>query len=88
MKTAVVICPGQASRIPFAAPAATPAAAVAPVTSPVAEEAQFRRFDAPASAAQGLPVAATHGGSALDPEETERSLRAALSSLQRISGAA
>lgn len=84
----VVIFPGQASRIPFAAPAATPAAAVAPVTSPVAEEAQFRRFDAPASAAQGVPVAATHSGFALDPEETERSLRTALSNLQRISGAA
>lgn len=84
----VVIFPGQASRIAFAAPGATQAAAVPPVTSPVAEETQFRRFDAPASATQGVTVAATQGGSALDPEETERSLRAALSSLQRISGAA
>lgn len=84
----VVIFPGQASRIPFAPPAGTPVSDVAPVTSPAQESGQFRRFDAPANAAPGVPVAATNASSALDPEETERSLRAALSSLQRISGAA
>ncbi|HOA47924.1 MAG TPA: hypothetical protein PKJ55_00670 [Novosphingobium sp.] len=94
----VVIFPGQASRpapipaqfapiAPFAAPIATGAAATAP-GEPV-ETAPFRRFDAPAQAGQGQPVAsAPTPGPALDPAETERALRSALASLQRMSGAA
>lgn len=75
----VVIFPGQAVPSPqgFAAPA------------PSAEDAgPFRRFDAPASAGQGQPVAANEGVSAVAPEEAERALRSALANLQRMSGAA
>ncbi len=91
----VVIFPGQASRpapIPaqFAPPAqfAAPAASAPAMTEP-GEVASFRRFDAPAQAGQGQPVAAAPAPSpALDPVETERALRSALASLQRMSGAA
>ncbi|MFC0590029.1 hypothetical protein ACFFF7_11440 [Novosphingobium aquiterrae] len=76
----VVIFPGQIPSAP---------SEVAPVISPVAEEhAAFRRFDAPASAGQGQPIAGNTAAPMLDADEAERSLRAALANLQRISGAA
>ncbi|MFM5886359.1 MAG: hypothetical protein ACKOQ3_13715 [Novosphingobium sp.] len=81
----VVIFPGQASA------AMSPGAIsdVAPVVSPVPEEhSGFRRFDAPAAAGQGQPIAGNSAAPALDAEEAERSLRSALANLQRISGAA
>lgn len=74
----VVIFPGQAP-VP-ANPA--PASAVAEAATP------FRRFDAPGSAEKGQPVAANLATPAVDPTEAERALRAALSNLQRMSGAA
>jgi hypothetical protein len=54
----------------------------------VDEAVPFRRFDSPSSAGQGQPSAANEAASALPPEETERALRSALASLQRMSGAA
>ena len=74
----VVIFPGQA---PHIAPilAAAPEAEV---------DNAFRRFDAPSSAGQGQPVAATSAATTVDPAEAERALRAALNNLQRMSGAA
>lgn len=91
----VVIFPGQASRpAAIAAQFAPPASFAAPVppapaVSDAGEVASFRRFDAPAQAGQGQPVAAAPTpGPALDPVETERALRSALASLQRMSGAA
>lgn len=76
----VVIFPGQIPSAP---------SQVAPVISPVAEEhAAFRRFDAPASAGQGQPIAGNTAAPMLDADEAERSLRSALANLQRISGAA
>ena len=78
----VVIFPGQAPRP--AAPAAASGAA-----DPAEADGSFRRFDAPSSAGQGQPLAAANNGlSAVDPAEAERALRAALSNLQRMSGAA
>ncbi len=78
----VVIFPGQAPR-----PAAPAAAAGA--LDPTEADGSFRRFDAPSSAGQGQPLAAANNGlSAVDPAEAERALRAALSNLQRMSGAA
>ena len=78
----VVIFPGQAPR-----PAARAAALGA--ADPAEADGSFRRFDAPSSAGQGQPLAAANNGlSAVDPAEAERALRAALSNLQRISGAA
>lgn len=72
----LVIFPGEDAREsgPFARPAlaAEPAAPVEPAPAPAAPGAE-RLFDAPAR----------H-----DPEETERALRAALATLQRMSGAA
>ncbi|MFM5924609.1 MAG: hypothetical protein ACKOPG_10550 [Novosphingobium sp.] len=50
--------------------------------------AQFRRFDAPASAESGQPIAANAGAPAIDADEAERALRSALANLQRMSGAA
>jgi len=47
----------------------------------------FRAFDAPSSAGQGAPIAASQTGPAIDPGEAERALRSALANLQRISGA-
>lgn len=70
----VVIFPGQA---PFAR---QPEAA--------AEEASFRRFDAPSAAGSGQPTAAGDANPAVAPDEAERVLRAALANLQRMSGAA
>lgn len=56
---------------------------------PQAEEAApFRRFDAPANAEQGQPIAADNAAPAVDREEAERALRMALANLQRMSGAA
>jgi hypothetical protein len=74
----VVIFPGQAPQI-------MPLAAAAPTG---AEDNGFRRFDAPASAGQGQPVAANTAASLVDPAEAAQALRAALSNLQRMSGAA
>ena len=74
----VVIFPGQAALVvPLGAGA-----------SPVSEDSGFRRFDAPASAGQGQPVAAGNEGAMIDPAEASQALRAALSNLQRMSGAA
>lgn len=75
----VVIFPGQA-----------PAAAAAPVApfAATAEPAPFRRFDAPAAAGQGQPVAINSAPQAVEQGEAEQALRAALSNLQRMSGAA
>lgn len=59
------------------------------MTRPTLEEAApFRRFDAPANAEQGQPVAAGQVGPTVDREEAERALRMALANLQRMSGAA
>ncbi len=76
----VVIFPGQAARN-----SASPApAAIVP-----SEVTSLRRFDAPSSAAIGQPIAASAPTAAApDAEETERALRAALATLQRMSGAA
>ena len=74
----VVIFPGQAALVvPLGAGA-----------SPASEDSGFRRFDAPASAGQGQPVAAGNEGAMIDPAEASQALRAALSNLQRMSGAA
>ncbi len=78
----VVIFPGQA-------PPSAAQAAVLGIPAAASDEGSFRRFDAPASAGQGQPLAAAvHAMPPVDPAETERSLRAALSNLQRMSGAA
>lgn len=77
----VVVFPGHGSR-PFAAPAPT-ATAFEPATEPL-DEAAGRRFDPPGVAAQAAAAAAPQQ----DPEESERALRAALATLQRMSGAA
>jgi hypothetical protein len=76
----VVIFPGQA---PVQSAPVQPAPfAAAP------EAAPFRRFDSPGSAEQGQQVAANPAVRAIDPGEADRALRAALSNLQRMSGAA
>ena len=72
----VVIFPGQMARHDLAASAASGDAPV-----------PFRRFDAPASAGQGQPVAASEAP-AVDRDEADRALRLALANLQRMSGAA
>ena len=72
----VVIFPGQA---PHLAPGATSAAA---------DEAGFRRFDAPAAAGQGQPIAASAAAPSMGSDEADQALRAALANLQRMSGAA
>ncbi len=75
----VVIFPGQSVPPP---PIAQPAAIGG------AEPTPFRRFDAPANAGQGQPVAANETASAMPPEEAEQALRSVLANLQRMSGAA
>jgi hypothetical protein len=70
----VVIFPGQA-----------PLASVPPAAN---NDASFRQFDAPGNAGAGQPIAASDSGPAVAPDEAERVLRAALSNLQRMSGAA
>ncbi len=87
----VVVFPGQLAR--FAAspaeatgsePASSPASA--PASSPATG---LRRFDPPGSAPRGSGAdAAGQSQPGTDPEATERALRAALSTLQRMSGAA
>lgn len=92
----VVIFPGQAARSSAAAAAPDmPASPFAPTfvqaTEPpeASDDAQtFRRFDAPTAANFGQPLAAAPIVAQQDPAETERALRAALASLQRMSGAA
>ena len=74
----VVIFPGQVVHV-------APLAAAPPVAG---EDNGFRRFDAPASAGQGQPVAANTAAAPVDPVEAAQALRAALSNLQRMSGAA
>ncbi|HEX4848455.1 MAG TPA: hypothetical protein VFV30_09940, partial [Novosphingobium sp.] len=71
----VVIFPGQAPR---------------PVEAPAMADPNggFRRFDAPASAGQGQPIAANQAAPSVAPDEAEQALRAALANLQRMSGAA
>jgi hypothetical protein len=71
----VVIFPGQAPMQPAPSSAAPQAA-------------PFRRFDAPVAAGQGVQVAASAIAPTVDPGEADRALRAALSNLQRMSGAA
>jgi hypothetical protein len=70
----VVIFPGQMAR---------PASSVN-----TDDGGSFRRFDAPASAGQGQPIAANQALSDVDSEEAQRALRSALANLQRMSGAA
>lgn len=85
----VVIFPGQAPRVPLPSGQTVMAADVAPVVSPQPDEASpFRRFDAPSGSSPGQPIAGAAVAPVTDPEETERALRSALTSLQRISGAA
>lgn len=96
----VVIFPGQAplgaiAAAPFAGSAAGSYAPATPAFSPSpapfaapADSAPFRQFDAPSSLGAGQPVVNPGAAAALDPAETERALRAALSNLQRMSGAA
>ena len=74
----VVIFPGQGPHV-------APVIAAAPATG---EVNAFRRFDAPASAGQGQPVAANSAAATVDPAEAEQALRTALNNLQRMSGAA
>jgi hypothetical protein len=76
----VVVFPGHGSR-PFAAPAPT-----SPEPAPTPIPAGARPFDAPSP----VPTQPQVSGAGLqrDPEETERALRAALATLQRMSGAA
>ena len=70
----VVIFPGQMTR---------------PITQVSSNDAgSFRRFDSPASAEQGQPIAANQALSEVDSEEAQRALRSALANLQRMSGAA
>ncbi|MDE2436556.1 MAG: hypothetical protein KGM49_09875 [Sphingomonadales bacterium] len=85
----VVIFPGQAPRVTLGVQPLAPVFDVAPVESRSAEEpVSFRRFDAPTSASAGQAVASNPSAPEIDHEEAERALRAALSNLQRISGAA
>ncbi len=74
----VVIFPGQAPHI-------APLVTAAPATS---EDNGFRRFDAPASAGHGQPIAANSAAATVDPIEAAQALRTALNNLQRMSGAA
>ena len=74
----VVIFPGQAAQVV--------SLGLAPQAA--AEDTEFRRFDAPASAGQGQPVAAGNLAAAINPDEAAQALRSALSNLQRMSGAA
>jgi hypothetical protein len=89
----VVIFPGQAPRFasvarPFEAPAQpAPAPAAAPSPEPTPIEAG-RRFDAPSAMPAAMTAVTPSSGPAIDPEETERALKAALATLQRMSGAA
>lgn len=90
----VVIFPGQAARLAPAAP--LPLAVPQPFAAPEAEApalapdlgGTLRRFDAPANAQAGQAVSAASIAPQGDREETERALRAALATLQRMSGAA
>lgn len=89
----VVIFPGQAARQNFAqpqvfAPQVPAPAAELQAPSEAPDAASLRRFDAPSSAVAGQAVAAQAPAAAQDPAETERALRAALATLQRMSGAA
>jgi hypothetical protein len=86
---------GATAAAPFAGAAAGSYAPVTPAFSPSpapfaapADSAPFRQFDAPSSLGAGQPVVNPGAAAALDPAETERALRAALSNLQRMSGAA
>lgn len=88
----VVIFPGHEARAGtrFAKPAPAVAAEPSPLeTAPIAADGapKLRRFDAPAAVAPAAALAAP-AAPAQDPEETERALRSALATLQRMSGAA
>ena len=88
----VVIFPGHEARVGtrFAKPSrVAPGEAPSPAPAPIAEDGtpQLRRFDAPAAVAPvGTPGPAA--GQVPDAAETERALRGALATLQRMSGAA
>jgi hypothetical protein len=71
----VVIFPGQTGQ-------------VVPLAAQAVEEVGFRRFDAPDSAGQGQPIAGQAAVPLIPPDEAAQALRAALSNLQRMSGAA
>lgn len=75
----VVIFPGQgmATAAPFAAPV---------MNAP--ESAMLRPFDRFDPATPAAPIAGAFAAPVIDPAEAEQSLRAALASLQRMSGAA
>lgn len=85
----VVIFPGQASRqiMPsFSADASVEADSIEAPANP-----GLRRFDAPMGAVPGAirPISGSPPSPVMnDPEETERALRSALATLQRMSGAA
>lgn len=75
----VVIFPGQTPHSPV--PIAVP-------SSGNVDGGPFRRFDAPASAGSGQPIATNAAGTAMNSDEAGQALRAALANLQRMSGAA
>ena len=74
----VVIFPGQTGQV----------VSLAATAMAASDENAFRRFDAPGSAGQGQPVAGGVSASLIAPDEAAQALRAALSNLQRMSGAA
>lgn len=83
----VVIFPGQAPR-PFDAPAPAAAQAAEPVPAAVAPEPQVAAPAAEAPRPFAAPAPASIPAVLADREETERALRTALATLQRMSGAA
>lgn len=82
----VVIFPGHGHHGPAASAIAQPApsAPVAAVAAPSEGMPPMRRFDAPASAATPAQPASVAPLPPRDPAETERALRTALSTLQRM----
>ena len=87
----VVIFPGQTARAAAAAPAQAGSEAGPGTQSgegSLAAPAGIRRFGSLASPAQEQPSTEVHDQAEQDSAETERALRAALSSLQRMTGTA
>lgn len=85
----VVIFPGQASRQIMPSFAGDEPTGADPIEAPA--NPGLRRFDAPMGAVPGAirPISGSPPSPVMnDPEETERALRSALATLQRMSGAA
>lgn len=86
----VVIFPGQQARVGtrFSKPTAAEVEALSAETSVISDEGapRLRRFDSPAAIAS-VPAAPTPATANVDNGETERALRSALATLQRMSGA-